>query len=227
MEYSNLIPSKIGNIAGQKAAWDSYWDKKFLQKVLNIGRRTEISLYLSTILEPYLKVNSFCEIGSGTGLILSEVAKTAKEVVAIDYSKKSLETIEKNFKELGVTNYRIFERDIRNLTEFNEKFDVVFSNGLVEHFQEPYKAIEAHLHLTQPGGVVVILVPYFYSFKNTWFNLTDNKLLKRFWPWTEQYFFTPRSLMDEFKKIELEDEVFAQVHLIRKTENVALVLEKK
>ena len=39
------------------------------------------------------------------------------------------------------------------------KFDVVFSNGLVEHFEDTKKAVSACASFLKPGGMMVTLIP--------------------------------------------------------------------
>jgi SAM-dependent methyltransferase len=38
-------------------------------------------------------------------------------------------------------------------------FDLVFSNGLIEHFEDPRPMVSAHLALLAPGGIALIAVP--------------------------------------------------------------------
>ena len=45
-------------------------------------------------------------------------------------------------------------------TTFNvSAFDLVFSCGLIEHFEDPSEMIEAHIQLLAPGGTAVIAIP--------------------------------------------------------------------
>jgi SAM-dependent methyltransferase len=42
-----------------------------------------------------------------------------------------------------------------------EPYDVVFSSGVVEHFEEPERVLAAHAELAAPGGLVLVTIPNF------------------------------------------------------------------
>jgi glycosyltransferase involved in cell wall biosynthesis/SAM-dependent methyltransferase len=44
-----------------------------------------------------------------------------------------------------------------------ESFDLVFSQGLIEHFEDPSQMLAAHVALVKPGGWLVISVPQKYN----------------------------------------------------------------
>jgi 2-polyprenyl-3-methyl-5-hydroxy-6-metoxy-1,4-benzoquinol methylase len=40
-----------------------------------------------------------------------------------------------------------------------ERFDLVFSFGLIEHFPDKRDILDAHIELAKPGGIVLLYVP--------------------------------------------------------------------
>ena len=49
--------------------------------------------------------------------------------------------------------------DARDLLFDKESFDVVYSLGVVEHFDETYLAIKEHARVTKKDGIILITVP--------------------------------------------------------------------
>jgi SAM-dependent methyltransferase len=45
----------------------------------------------------------------------------------------------------------------------DSSFDLVFSQGLIEHFKDPVPIFQAHVRLVKPGGWLVIRVPQKYN----------------------------------------------------------------
>ncbi len=48
--------------------------------------------------------------------------------------------------------------------EYHECFDVVFSSGFIEHFDEPKPVIAAHVRILKPGGYLFCSIPNLKSF---------------------------------------------------------------
>ena len=67
--------------------------------------------------------------------------------------------------------------DCRNVP-WSDTFDLVWSQGLVEHFTNTELIIREHFKATKPGGTVLISVPYTYSYLNIWYWLTRPKLAR-------------------------------------------------
>ncbi len=53
--------------------------------------------------------------------------------------------------------------DARRLPIKENLFDLVYSFGVVEHFEGTEKAIEEHIRVAKPGGKVIVTVPHLYS----------------------------------------------------------------
>ena len=70
--------------------------------------------------------------------------------------------------------------------------DVVWSQGLIEHFENPLKIVTEHYRICQSGGVVLISTPAKYSYQHLWYKITRPKMLRKFWPWTEQEFYNKK-----------------------------------
>jgi 2-polyprenyl-3-methyl-5-hydroxy-6-metoxy-1,4-benzoquinol methylase len=102
-------------------------------------------------------------LGSGTGMISLIIAKIlqAKKMTLVDSDKKALAVSKKLVKDSGLNikvNY--LDKNILDL-DLNEKFDIVHSEGLVEHFygRNREKALKKHVDFCQENGYLLIFVP--------------------------------------------------------------------
>lgn len=138
--------------------WESAWADRprvSFPTGLDIGTHNVLRL-----LRRYARPGTrYIEIGCAPGKILSWVGReTRVPVCGIDYSPTGAETARWLCNGLGI------DADIRcedaTKTSFTESsFDVVFSCGLIEHFEDPSEMIEAHVRLLAPGGTALIAIP--------------------------------------------------------------------
>jgi SAM-dependent methyltransferase len=78
-------------------------------------------------------------------------------VTALDYvSDTSL--LRNTFDKNNVTEYEIFNCDLFSV-DIQSNFDLVFSSGLVEHFDDPIAILDKHHQMLRPGGLLFIGIP--------------------------------------------------------------------
>jgi len=203
--------------------WDQFWKNSNLQKIIYLFRKFEIFYYLNTILKKFKKVDSFCELGCGSSILLSKLSKNVKKVVGIDYSSSALKASKNFFNSKQVANFELIQDDVTKL-KTKKKFDVVFSNGLVEHFSDPLIVIDNHVKITKKGGSTIILVPLKHSFKYIWFLLS--KINRKLWPWPDQIFFTTNSMKQICKEYYNNKKLNISIKNIWLTANVLLGVKK-
>ena len=75
------------------------------------------------------------EAGCGSGIMSVYFSKLGSECLAIDRDPQVLERAQKNTNDLG-GNIRVVEGDIFRLSFEDKSFDVVFSQGVLEHFDD-------------------------------------------------------------------------------------------
>ena len=140
--------------------WEEYWDDK--KKVPENKKQSLLTLELLKVFKKYLKPDSalkILEIGGAPGeYLLYMLNQFHYSVHSLDYSgignQKTIETFKKAGREVEV-----FERDLFSDNLDLPLFDIVYSLGFIEHFDDPSKAIEKHLSLLKPGGILMIGVP--------------------------------------------------------------------
>lgn len=79
----------------------------------------------------------------------------AKELIAFDYDKKSVSAAKKNLTIFN--NAKVEFKSIYNI-DYKNKFDIVFSIGVIHHLENPKLAIKNLIKAVKPGGIVLIWV---------------------------------------------------------------------
>jgi 2-polyprenyl-3-methyl-5-hydroxy-6-metoxy-1,4-benzoquinol methylase len=165
-----------------------------LTSIINTGRKIYNWFFRRYLRKFISRETRLLEVGCGTATLTLSLADEIKELVGVDISEAAIELSDKNAKKLEVVNAKFELGDCLNLNYENE-FDVVWSQGLMEHFDEPGKVAFEHYKATSPGGVTLISVPYKYSYHALWYGVTRPKLLRPLWPWTEQVFLSKKELL--------------------------------
>jgi 2-polyprenyl-3-methyl-5-hydroxy-6-metoxy-1,4-benzoquinol methylase len=115
---------------------------------------------LQRLLRPRVRRgDQFLEIGCAPGKMLAWVAAELRaNVSGLDYSERGLGTARRLFSALGLhADFRC--EDLRATTFTPSSFDVVFSVGVIEHFDDPRDVVRDHLRLLAPGGMALMTVP--------------------------------------------------------------------
>lgn len=109
------------------------------------------------------QVGRIIEIGCAPGrALLTFRRRFGLEPFGVEYSPVGHRATLAEFERQRVDSSGILLGDFTD-PEFRrrhrERFDVVFSDGLVEHFTNPAAAVEHHVELLKPGGRLVIGIP--------------------------------------------------------------------
>lgn len=143
-----------------KTDWDSYYNKPAPTASITrkISERRIIGL-LQTFVD--FEQISICEIGGGNSCMVDAICAALPVVNyhIIDLNDYGLELLNnRSFLGKVVTWERA---DITNLEIKDKMFDLVFSVGLVEHFDpaDTAIAIKSHFQLCKNGGCVFITYP--------------------------------------------------------------------
>ena len=176
-----------------QSTWNDIWSRPF-QRLISIGRVVYNRYFLKEI-SPFLtKDSKYLEIGCGTASLLDTIAPSVGKAVGFDISEVALMNAARSRP--NAKSIEWVQGDCFKLPFKDSSFDVVWSQGLHEHFSDPAAIIREELRVCRSGGVVLVGVPYTYSYPLIWYILTRPKLLRRFWPWTDQRFFSIPQLQE-------------------------------
>jgi ubiquinone/menaquinone biosynthesis C-methylase UbiE len=102
------------------------------------------------------------ELGSGSGVNSLEIAKNLEpeQITLVDSNDSALEFSKRTFKNTNF-NVKYLKASVLDL-DLKEKFDLVHSEGLCEHFygKDREKIFKTHADFCKENGFVIIFVPY-------------------------------------------------------------------
>ena len=115
----------------------------------------------SLMIEEKLKDHSLenkvvLDVGCGLGEQLLWFRKKGCKVNGIDLSHEVARVAHKK-------SIAVITADARALPFQDKSFDIVYSLGVLEHFYNIEKALEEQLRIIQPGGTIIVAVPYIWS----------------------------------------------------------------
>lgn len=173
--------------------WNSVWSKNnTISKAINKGRNFYNQRFIKLFRSSFDKNKSFLEIGCGTSSLLLSMALHFKKVTGLDLSDEALKISKKNAAKMKVKNATFVKGDCFNIPFKDNTFDIVWSQGLIEHFPNPKKVVEEHYRVCKKGGLIIISTPLKYSYQHLWYIITRLRFLRQFWPWTDQDFYTKK-----------------------------------
>ncbi|MDR3001734.1 MAG: methyltransferase domain-containing protein [Fibromonadaceae bacterium] len=137
------------------SVWNKFWNrKKDLEKVYP----SSPSVLKAILNQGSVEGLKILEVGAGTGRDSLELAKAGAQVFILDYSEESL----KITRELALQapgNLHLVQGDAFNAPFPSETFDIVFHQGLAEHFKNPLPLLKENARLLKKGGFCLCDVP--------------------------------------------------------------------
>ena len=175
------VPDTDENIQNVKEGgdWEVIWTQKNISNLIIFLRKIgtlflELTKLLSRYIDEYIKNDknySIIELGCGGSSYLPYIQKKYKniKIFGIDRSisgcKYTYNVLNESFFSGDIICGDIFKYP------FSKKFDIVFSVGLIEHFDDTKSILEKHVEILKPGGLLICIVPNFMGFQGKFFNL--------------------------------------------------------
>jgi ubiquinone/menaquinone biosynthesis C-methylase UbiE len=141
--------------------WDSYLKNENLTKIQNI-RLINRQPYYETIQKYICHFNypTVLELGCGTGIDINAVYNENRNIFpcASDILITSME-VGRKVGHLFKNQIKFFVSDTLDVPLKDNKVDIVFSQGLVEHFRNPLAVVKEQTRILKKGGFLIINVP--------------------------------------------------------------------
>lgn len=140
--------------------WDGYYKRPY--KTASYSR-TITGHYLLRELKKIAQTRplSIAELGGGNSCFFQLIMDRLKpeSYTIVDNNQIGLQKFQERFSHLG--HVHALYGDVLKDIECEKKFDVVFSVGLIEHFDKTgtAKSIETHFSLLKKGGYLIITYP--------------------------------------------------------------------
>ena len=109
------------------------------------------------------------DTAAGTGVLTMAAATKAAEVVCTDLSLPMLDQARAKAKRSGFTNIRFEARNIFELIDEDETYDIVMAGNVLHLLTEPKAAVQELARVTKRGGLLIL---------PTYTNIRDSAAIK-------------------------------------------------
>jgi ubiquinone/menaquinone biosynthesis C-methylase UbiE len=138
--------------------WDTFWDftgkHKLFNRLLYAAHFRHYRRLLEGVLPPEPEI---LELGAGSGVIPRRIVKEwGGRATLVDSNEKARELFL-----AGAAPDEKIEYILGDVLDLNlpTAFDLVYSDGLIEHFPEKERVMAAHTRPLKPSGHIVLFVP--------------------------------------------------------------------
>lgn len=144
--------------APERSTWDRFWTReRRIDEVYHNDDRIPVNL--RRVMD--VKDKKVLEVGAGTGRDSLELQKQGAEIYILDYVRSSLSIVHQVFQKNQQPVHLILGDG--TLMPFpDDSFDVVFHQGLLEHFRDPLPLLLENIRVLKPGGMLLVDVPQKY-----------------------------------------------------------------
>jgi peptidoglycan-N-acetylglucosamine deacetylase len=154
------------------------YDHEQFQTAVSMSKRKEYELFSARLPELFDGSGRVLEIGAGTEIFTTPIARHCREVVAVDISRNMLGLLEKKAAGEGVTNIRTILCDVEKSPP-EGTFSVICAFASFEYIADlPGLLVSLARHL-EPGGVI-----YFITARRSFlrfFTQLGNAVRQRMW----------------------------------------------
>jgi ubiquinone/menaquinone biosynthesis C-methylase UbiE len=140
--------------------WDNFWEKK--KEVKEVYSNTD-RVVRNLVKVTDVKGKRILEIGAGTGRDSFPLVERGAIVYQLDYSMNSLKIMKKIAEEEKM-DVRIIGGDTFMLPFKDGSFDIIFHQGLLEHFrhEKATDLLKENIRVLKTGGLLCVDVPQRY-----------------------------------------------------------------
>jgi 2-polyprenyl-6-hydroxyphenyl methylase/3-demethylubiquinone-9 3-methyltransferase len=129
------------------------------EKFEDIANPYDVQRRKDVIFDDFLGSIDLCgkmllDAGCGFGALTDRAVERGAKVTAIDISRKLVEITQKKCPQV-----RALAASILALPFEDNMFDVVISSDVIEHTEDPWKALDELIRVLKPGGILCVTVP--------------------------------------------------------------------
>ena len=169
--------------------WRSNYDFEDLQDKLSKievfnDTNTNIRKLWDDVIFPILPKNGLekaIEIGSAPGQHLIELSRRIGVVpFGVEYTVEGVILNRALFEKNKIDANNVLHLDFfdPSIEKLYNSFDISFSFGFIEHFDNPTEVIERQLRLCKPGGYFIIVIPNLQGIYYWWNRIFNHKVIE-------------------------------------------------
>lgn len=174
---------KIKTLNKRNITDKEYWKLYYQNTDIDKNRIIEICSIYNKYFKIFINNSSgnykkIIEIGGYPGRYLAFLAAQYNLIPnSLDFNDDDMKIID-SFNLFGIKKYKIFKEDINTFNSLN-KYDLVFSNGFIEHFLDFEIKLDQHASLCNKNGTIMIMIPNKKYLRKYYGYLCDNANLKK------------------------------------------------
>lgn len=133
--------------------WNKYWSKNTgIVKFINFLKERYFLNIIHRYLKNFKQSTKILEVGCGNGKLLEKFPRN--KVIGIDFSPIAIKRAKMKIKD-----FPLIMGDAFKLNFCNNSFDLVYSNGLIEHYIDSFEEIiREKYRITKKGGYVITII---------------------------------------------------------------------
>ncbi len=154
--------NKLNNLPKEEN-WDAFWEKNFDSRFIKKSwSKIRISKLLDGIVKEGMEV---LDAGSGSGFFSNYFISKGCNVYALDYSEDALKIARSLTDNKAAAYLKENLLDINFGGRYKKKFDLIFSDGLFEHFEAVDQKIimDNFQKAKKEDGIIATFVPNKFS----------------------------------------------------------------
>jgi ubiquinone/menaquinone biosynthesis C-methylase UbiE len=146
------------------------------------------------------------DAGFGSGRFCIALARDfpRSKIYGIDISMNLVKNAKRIASELNLKNLKFNKDSIFDISFPDNYFDVVFNEGVIEHFDNHEDAFKQMYRVTKKGGTIIVGVPNWYNFPHTIRKWYIDKVKGRY-EYGYEKSFKHGELIRLFRKYDLKD----------------------
>ncbi len=134
--------------------WQRYWEER--EEIEDVySNEDRITRQLADL---PLEGRWVMEVGAGSGRDSLELARRGARMVVLDYVRSSFQVIRAQARQTGLTVHAVCA-DARRMPFREGTFELVFHQGLMEHFRDPKPLVDENTRVLARGGRLLVDVP--------------------------------------------------------------------
>jgi ubiquinone/menaquinone biosynthesis C-methylase UbiE len=138
--------------------WQKYWEVHADADELYSNEDRIINRLVSSC---PIKGQRILEVGAGSGRDSVGLVNMDGRVFVVDYAESSLAVVKREALAAGVEVHLVCG-DAVDMPFRDACFDVLFHQGLMEHFRDPSRLLDENKRVLRKGGVILVDVPQRY-----------------------------------------------------------------
>ena len=138
-----------------EAHWTRFWRER---AEIDDVYPTEGRVVEQILAETQVKGKRVLEVGAGSGRDSVSLAQAGATAILLDYSAASLE-VARGVAERAGQRVHLVRADALRMPFRDRDIDVVFHQGLLEHFRDPLPLLRENVRVLAPGGILLVDVP--------------------------------------------------------------------